>query len=334
MTNVPTNPDDQQAPSEPSADPGTPPLTPIALPDGGEMFDVGFVFRALLRGWWVLMLAAIAGSWFGAQNLLNFGPVYVASMTVAPAVTQTTSTSSTLRSLGEGLGLNLGDGGGGPATTFDRLEVTISSLEFVQHLEEEYDIIRTTFAGGWDSQTQSWIKPSGRRFEFEQGIRERLHLPTWSAPTTQSFAEFLSGAIAIRKETGSPFTTVSTRSADPVFALWLLDTVYREADAFVREADLRATRQRKAYLEEQIRETAVLEFREMFVGLLANEERRLMLTQTDLPYAAQVIEQPFVSSQPTSPNLVQDFWVLVFGWILGGSLLVLLVALIRSGSRR
>jgi hypothetical protein len=334
MTNIPTDPEQHQAPSEPSVEPSSPPPTPIAMPKSGEIFDVGFVFKALLRGWWVLFLAAGAGGWFGAQNLLNFGPVYVASMTVAPAETQSSRTSSTLRSFSEGLGLNVGDGGGGPASTFDRLEVTISSLEFVRHLEEKYDIIHKTFAGRWNAQSQSWIKPSGKRFEFKQGIREKLHLPTWSAPTTQSFAEFLSGAIVIRKETGAPFTTVSTRSGDPEFALWLLDTVYREADSFVREVDLRATRQRKEYLEGQILETTVLEFRDMFVELLANEERRLMLTQTDLPYAAQVIEKAFVSSQPTSPNLVQDFWVLVFGWVLGGSLLVLMVSLLRSGSRR
>jgi hypothetical protein len=300
-----------------------------------ELFDVRFVFHALRRGLWVLVLAAMVGAWFGGQRLMGFSPVYIATMTVAPEQSQANGPNLALRSLGEGFGLNFGDaGGGGPATTFDRLQVTIGSQEFVRHLEEKYDIIHTIYAGSWDEQTQSWIRPQGRRFDIEQNLKSTFHLPTWSEPTTQSFAEFLSSVIVVETSVDSPFTTVSHQGADPEFALWLLETVYREADAFVREVDLHATYERKAYLEAQISQTNVIEFRQMFVNLLANEERRLMLTQTDLPYAAQIIEEAFVSSRPTSPDLIQDFWILVFAWVLVGILVVLLFALVRGNRGR
>jgi len=337
---VTDNPNSQPAPSALPAETADqlPPKDPMietpqlhVEPSTSENFDIRFIYHALLRGWWLIVLAALAGGWFGAQNLLNFGPVYVASMSVASGESRATSPNAALRSFGEGLGLNFDTAtGGGPATSFDRLKVTISSLEFVRHLEDKYDIIHKVFAGAWDSESNSWIRPTGRRFEFRQGLNAKLHLPLWSEPTTQSFAEFLSGTIIVRDSIDSPFTTVSTRSADPEFALWLLETVYMEADAFVREADLRATRERKSYLEGQIDQTNILEFRQMFVSLLANEERRLMLTQTDLPYAAQIIRSPFVSSRPTSPNVVEEFWVQVFGWMLAGALFILLFALVRS----
>jgi hypothetical protein len=302
-------------------------------PDEGDSFDIRFLLFATLRGMWLIAIFGVIGVALGVRSLMNFGPTYEAAMVVSSGEQGGgNSLSSALTSAGARLGIDLSTDSAS-ATTFDRLRITLGSISLARLLDEKYGMVRRLWGGSWDEAKQEWIKPVPGRFEMSQELRARLHLPTWSAPTVESLASHLQGAVRVSKMTDPPFYKITYRSNDPAMALWLLQTVYREADDLLRAQDRAQAIERKAYVEDRLRTTVNLEGRSMFTNMLANEERRLMLLDTDTPYAAQIIDPAFVSSQPSTPDPVRDFGIVVVGWILAGVFVVVLIALLRSPRR-
>ena len=214
-------------------------------------------------------------------------------------------------------------------TTFDRLELVISSITLAETLQRKYGYLQKVFEGSWDPVGERWIRPSGKRFEWEQRVRGLFHLRTWSEPTIESLAEYLQGAILIEEHEGSPFNTVSFIHADSQFALEVLRTVYAEADEILRQQDRKETTERKAYIVEQLERTSILEMRAALVGLLTHEESTMMMLLGSLPYAARVIEPAYVSEIPTAPPILVTFGTPFLGSLAIGIVLVSLVALFR-----
>jgi LPS O-antigen subunit length determinant protein (WzzB/FepE family) len=300
----------------------------MAPPQTGDTLDVRDLFFALARGWWLIALFAAIGLYQGYQSLVGFSPEYEATLIVAPTSGASTQASGgALAQVSRSLGIQVS--AQSEASTFDRVRLLIGSPQFVAYLDERHSIMLRLLRNAWDEATGEWIKPSGRRFKFEQRIRAAVHLPTWRAPSLESVADHLRSAIVFtRKEDQPAFITVSYKHADAAMARWVLETVFYEGDNYLRSEDRRKTEKRVEYLRQQIG-VQNLDFRAMFLSMLAEQERNLMLLSADNLYAAEVSRPIHVSPTPSAPDLVRDFGVIVVGWTLAGALLVLFISLIR-----
>ncbi len=156
-----------------------------------------------------------------------------------------------------------------------------------------------------------------------------MKLNKWSAPDIESLASYIGGKVVIEEVEGTSFMDVTYEHTDPKFALRLLNLVYSEADELLREQDRVDSRKRRAYIEQQLQRASILDTRQALIGLLGNEERSAMLLESDLPYAARIIDPPFVSSRPTEPVLMFIFGVPIFLAAALGFLLITLVAVFR-----
>jgi hypothetical protein len=305
--------------------------TETSTPGRSEiLFDVRALVSGLWRGRWIILLCALIGFGLGARKLRNFSPKYEATTIVSPtsggqAAPQISGVSKVARSLG----VQLPSQGGG-SRLFDRLKITISSVELARQLDSEQDMLRRIFAGSWDAETQSWRKPSGWKFELEQKFSRAIHLPTWRAPSIESFAMFLGSSIAFKEFQEMPFVRISYANEDPEMARWVLTKVLSGTDRILRDSDQGESKFRLKYLKRQFADTAVHEHQTMFMSMIANEERRLMLLRSDRPYALETITPIFVSNVPTSPNIVKDFGVLFVGWIISGIAIVMVITLVRE----
>ena len=297
-----------------------------------DALDVRSLFLALLKGSWLIILFGAMGAWLGVGKLTSFTPTYEAALIVSPAESPWSNTGGALSEVGQRLGINI-EPVAASATTFDRLKLTFGSLVLAELLDAKHGMLKRMYGGGWDEATQQWKRPEGRRAVFEESIRARLHLGTWSEPTLESVAENLKSSVRVERMGTTPFYRISYRHTDPQFALWLLGTVYREADELMRNQDRASASERKRYLEAQVAVTPSVEGRAMLTGMLSAEVRRLMLLESSAPYAAQVVEPLFVSDRPSTPDLVRDLGVSLVGWMLAGSFLVILYSLIRSPRR-
>lgn len=312
-------------PQEANQSQSFPPPAPVAR--GGDTLDVRDLFLSLARGWWVLVIFAGIGLYQGYKSLQNFSPVYEATLVVAPG-TGGHQSSGALSEVSRSLGIQV-TMPTAEASTFDRLRLLLGSPQFIEYLDQRHAFMNRVFGDSQDPMTGEWKKPTGRRFEIEQQVRRALHLPTWRAPSLESLTEYLKSAIVFTRKLDQPaFFTIAFSHRDAEMARWLLQTVYFEGDDFLRQEDRQKTQQRIAYLRQQLN-VQNLDFRAMFLNMLAEQERNLMLLSSDTPYAAEIAQPVHVTSVPSAPNMVRDFGVIVAGWILTGALLVLFIELIR-----
>lgn len=293
-----------------------------------DILDVRFLFKGIWRGKWIVIVFAIIGVLLGYRSLVNFSPSYLATMVVVPSGQEFGQTSGRVSGLAQSFGIEIS--GGEQASSFDRFRLLMSSLELAQVLQEKYGLFDQVFGPARDSETGEWKRPQGFRFETEQKIRGLLNLQVWEPPTMESLAGFLRGTVVVDStKEGAAFKRISVANQDPDFALFLLEVVYREADALVRTQDRVESEARRRYLESQLLGATIAESRAMLTGLLASEERRLMLMSGELPYSMRILQMPHVSSSPTSATLGGEFVFPVIAATGVGILLVLLFAVAR-----
>lgn len=279
-----------------------PPATLTPAPESGlDIIDVRFLLRVWLRWSWILVILAILGVAKGVMDVRSITPVFTARMTVQPEFTNGLGggggqAGGVLGNLGLQLGSNT-------PSTFDRLKVVMRSLALAEVLQEKYGYMQILFAGSWDPATKSWIRPSGEAFERQERRNRFLGLPTWQEPSLESLARAVGGSVAFQKEKDSQFWDVSVTGPDREAALRLLKVAYYEADELLRRQDRVESQQRRRYLEAQLALPATIDVKQALIGLMSTEQRRAMMLESDLPYAARVIEQPYVSEYPKPKNV-------------------------------
>jgi len=303
----------------------------VPAPASEDLIDLRFLFAAIWRGKWLLILLAFLGSLYGLRDMRNFVPQFEAAMVVAPSrgggiAAGSGGRSSRLKGVAKSFGLDVG---GDEATTFDRLELMISSLTLARLLQQKHGFLQKVYERSWDPVGERWERPMGRRFEWEQRLRGLFNLATWSEPTVETLAQYLKGSIEIIKLELEPFRRISFAHTDPGFAYELLTTVYREADELLRQQDRAATVERRTYIQQQLQATNMLETKDVLIGMLTNEEHTAMMLQSTLPYAARIIEPAFVSSTPTSPSVIGSLGPPVAIVLALGVTLILLISLFR-----
>ena len=274
------------------------------LRDHGPI-DLRVLFIFWLKWSWTAIPFVVVAIYLGYQELKAFQPQFLATMVVAPnsGGAEPAGLSS---AVGNALGVSIG--GGSSASLFDRLEVMVGSVVLASRLQEEQNLLYEVYAGSWDDENKAWIVPQGEEFEKQQRRLRFLRKNTWIAPNLESLARFVGGTVRFETVKGT-FKRISVRHVDPDFALRILSLAYFTADELLREQDRAESRNRRRYLDAQLASTVNLDSRNALVSLLTSEQRRSMLLESELPYAARIIEPAFVSQLPTEPNL-QDIFAL------------------------
>ncbi len=290
-----------------------------------DIIDVRFLLRVWLRWSWVLVILALLGVAKGVMDVKNLAPVYVAKMTVLPDSGGGVGGGQVGGVLGN-LGLQIGSNA---PTTFDRMKVVMRSLQLAEVLQKKYGMMQIMFAGSWDADRQQWKRPTGDDFERQQRISAFFGQPLWQEPSLESLARAVGGSVVFRKDKDTPFWEVSVSGGDRAAALRLLTIAYSEADELLRGQDRVESQQRRRYLESQLVGLTNVDVRQALVGLMSSEQRRAMMLESSLPYAARILEPPFVSEYPEGRKIRILIALPAIILVLAGLLVITAVALFR-----
>lgn len=290
-----------------------------------DIIDVRFLLRVWLRWSWVLVILALLGVAKGVMDVQSLAPVFVAKMTVLPDSGGGVGGGQVGGVLGN-LGLQIGSNA---PTTFDRMKVVMRSLQLAEVLQKKYGMMQIMFAGSWDADRQQWKRPTGDDFERQQRISAFFGQPLWQEPSLESLARAVGGSVVFRKDKETPFWEVSVSGGDRAAALRLLSIAYSEADELLRGQDRVESQQRRRYLESQLVGLTNVDVRQALVGLMSSEQRRAMMLESSLPYAARILEPPFVSEFPEGRNVRVLIALPAIILVLAGLLVITAVALFR-----
>ncbi len=132
-----------------------------------------------------------------------------------------------------------------------------------------------------------------RVFEFSEAEKD------WNV---EKLSEYLRAHFILAPVSGTPLRSLVYYHPDRDFAKDLVGRVHRIADEIIRARMLRETNERIEYLNHALEMSKNPDHRRNLTALLMEQERMRMMVSLDQPYAARVVEFPFVSASPRWPD--------------------------------
>lgn len=295
------------------------------------ILDVRSIIVESLKRAWVIPIFTIVGLYMGVQNAHEFVPKYQATMIIAPrapsGVVNTQAQNTGLKSV---VSLLAGrSGGGGGNALLDRMRLLMESQQLAKKLDEKYGMLRTVYAGQWDAEKGEWRKKSEEDLSWREKIDKYLNVYGSLPPGPEALARYIGGTLVFDEIKETSFSTVKVEHEDRDRALELLQQVYWTADELLREQDKVKTLERISYLQSRIEATSIAGLRTALTSALVSAEQNAHLMSGGLPYAADVIDPPFVSDMKTKPSLIKFIAAPAVIATALGMLLVLLYVVFR-----
>jgi len=293
------------------------------LPQLGE-FTLAAMVERTREGWRIPFICALIGALLMIALLPAMTPKYTVTMTVVPPPADQSQNSSGAGSALTGI---LSLAGGGSLTQgnnyYQRYQKLLVSPAVAERMQQEYGMLQIVFEPLWDKQNKRWKQPFSLRVLLLGWLFNMAHVPAWTPPDIVTLASFLEGNIVVVPSTLNDIVTISMTSPDPAFAKKVLLAAHTEANALERDIVARHASQQVRYLQDKLASVTVADYRATLLQILSAQEKTLMLTQTNAPFAADIISPPSVSDQPTSPRPVL---YLVLAAAIGGLIGAFLVA--------
>ncbi|MGH1455915.1 MAG: hypothetical protein ACRBDI_03960 [Alphaproteobacteria bacterium] len=202
---------------------------------------------------------------------------YRAQMIVAPAVP-----------MGQGLSLAADIGEGSAQVQGSALQSSAAFLQF-EHIYSGVSVASILLN---DKAVMARIDMD-RVFEFSSPEKE------W---TPEALSEYLRHHVVLASVSGTPLRSLVYYHPDKEFARDFVGRVHRIADEIIRARVLREASERIEYLDKALGRSQNPDHRRNLTALLMEQERIKMLVSLDQPYAARVVEFPYVSAISRWPD--------------------------------
>ena len=238
-------------------------------------------------------------------------PQYTAVMIVAPAGGATQGQGGGLGGLGSiasSLGISLPEKE--QVSDFSKFRQILSSEALAEAVQRKLPVLQRLYPSLWDPATGTW-RERGWSFPYVfDAVRWSVGLGPRSQPSANDVAQFIRGRVVVTQLPTAGMYQVSFEYPDPAFARDLLLTIYREADALIRARALARSSRFISYIEDRLRTVANVDHRAALVTIMSEHMKTAILNELgDVPFAAEMLQVPTVSPDPTSPRPVRTLLI-------------------------
>ena len=278
-------------------------------------FSIAEVLKGALRGWLFGVIGLVLGATFGIYSIWATPPSYTVSIGLLPTegsgdVSVGDNGGGALSALAGLVGM-----GGGPVPKFTRFVASLNSTSVAKIMDQKYDMVCRTFA--CDPKTHVWRKSTGFVADFDRVLAQIGHLPDPDNPRTAlDLASYTAGNVLLTPDRTTHILTLSMDSRDPKFAVHYLNVLVQATNDSIREKDRSSIQPYVDYLHQKLATSNLnVAQHDALSSLLIDQERRLMLSSVDVPYAASIQDGPNITmSNKAIRMLAVD---LMLGLILG-----------------
>ena len=282
--------------------------------------DLRVLLKRVLSGWATVVAFAIIGVAYTLATLPSKHPVYRVVMSVSPAPSAEAGMSGGNSVLGTLLSLG---GGSSSSSDYTNYQLMLVSTSVAQRLIDKYGLLQVVFSNQWNSKTKTWHPPHLTGFarlvaEAKEPLLRLAHIKSWHRPDATDLAAYLKQHLLISPSTQNDVVTIEFDSGDVPFAKKIMLLAHKEANEVLAGQVARHARQEARYLERKLAQTKVEDYRSALITMLSQQEKMIMLTQTDASFAAEILNPPTASQTPISPRPVLSVFVsALVGMILG-----------------
>ena len=257
--------------------------------------SIAEVVGRIWSGRLIVVVALVLGLLNGLYQAHRAGPLYIASLEILPAESDGGGGGG---GGGGALGMlaGLAGGGGGSVSKFTQYQFALGSVGVAQMLDKKYDMVCYMYRAFCDLKTHVWRPRTGVEATFDAFMARVAGLPNPNgAYTVADLARYNFTAIGATRDKTSGLVTLSYYNRDPKFAADYLLKVFETTNNYVREQDRATARTMVDYVAHRVATNTNVEQRSALDSLLLQQERRLMMTEVNAPYAATILDGPTVT---------------------------------------
>lgn len=259
-----------------------------------KTISISYLMGLLWAGRIIVITTAILGLLYGVYTVHKNGAAYTATMRISPA-----ETDSSLGDIGGTGGLLAGLAGTQGAMVvpkFTQFLQAIGSQGVAQELDKRYGLLCRTFSSDCNQLTHQWRERTGMRAWFDGMLARLGNLPDPNGPRTiADLAAYVGGAVLQEQNKASSVVLLTYTSHKPELAVQFLSQVVKTTNDYVRAQSRETQKRYVEYLSEKAAKATNVELRQAIDTLLLQEERQLMMTEVDVPYAAKIMDGPTVA---------------------------------------
>jgi len=275
-----------------------PVLAEYAYPLGEDEISLFDIWRVLTRYKWMILAVTVLCSLGSTLLALLMTPVYRAEVLIA-AVTEMDKSSRFAAQLDEfsGIaalaGINMERGG-----RKNEAIATLKSRLFTEQFIKDEKLLPVLFQKKWDQENQRWndadpedIPTLGEAYElFDEEVRR------------------------IRGDRKTGLVVLSIEWEDPDEAARWANELVRRVNALLRNKAVRESESAISYIQEQLKQTSVVELRQVLHRLIESEMKEIILARINEEFAFRVIDPAVAAEGAFKPNMVP---MLLLGAMLG-----------------
>jgi len=207
-------------------------------------------------------------------------------------------------------GIDLGSGGTGMESALALLK----SRKFIISMIEEENLKPVLFPKSWDSETKVWLIPAPSTVSRIKNIFATEIKPVDPIPSDLAAFKAFDDLFSVSKDKLSGLVTIKVQSEDPQWATYIANKIIIRLNEYLRNEAILQSDSNIRYLEQEIADTPLVEFKTALYELVESESRNKMFANVNKEYAFKVIDPALVPEQAVKPKRAL---ILVLGVMLG-----------------
>lgn len=283
-------------------------------------FSIAEIFKRALRGWLFGAIGLVLGLVFGIYSVWITPPSYVVTIGLLPVdstggdINIGGDTGGALGALAGLIGI-----GGGPVPKFTRFVASLYSSGVAKIMDRDHDMVCLTF-GACDPKTHTWRKGTGFNAWMARVQASIAHLPDPDSPRTAvDLANYTENNVTLTSDRTTHVLTLTMESRDPKSAVVFLRNLVQSTNDYIKQEDRGNIQPYVDYINRKLATNLNVAQHDALSSLLLEQERRLMLTSVNVPYAASIQDGPNVSTSNSALRMlaVDGFLGMILGLGLG-----------------
>lgn len=283
-----------------------------------DEIDLRELFKALWKGKWIIIVTTFVFAVGSVLYALSLPNIYKSDALLAPAESSNGGGLSKMAGQLGGLaalaGVNLG---AGESSQTDLAVQVMKSRQFVEAFINKHDLLVPLMAvKDWDLTNNKLILDEELyNLTTAEWLREPDGL-RGSTPTAQeAFEVFNNEVLSISQDKESGLYTVSVKYYSPYIAQQWVNWLIEDINKVMRERTIAETSQNLAYLNAQLKKTAVADMQSTFYKLIEEQTKSLMLAEVQEEFVFKVIDPAVIPEIKDAPKRAL---ICVLGTVLGG----------------
>ena len=281
-----------------------------SLQGAEDEIDLLELWRVLVKNKRMILAAMFAAALLSAGISLLMHNIYRGEVLLAPAQSGDNKTGGLASVLSGGLGglASLAGVSISGGSTDESLAV-LQSREFLWNFVQEKKLMPILFEDDWDAEHKKWKESDPKK-----------------QPGQMDVYRLFNGILKAEMDKKTNLITVTVDWKDPALAADWANTLVERLNQYLAQQAIARSERNLKYLNEQLMSTQIEEMRQTLFDLIANEQKNVMLANTQKDFAFRVLDPAVVPDKKIKPKRS----LIVILAAFGAGFLAILYAFIRE----